>query len=113
VFSELFQQFTPGTTLRFDVSFPTLNVNSPTPDVFAFAILDGSQGNIPTNAVAGGDTLLRVDIDKTSFKLGDIQVARSIAPGPVGVTATAVPEPASLLLLGSGALLIAFRKLRK
>jgi len=99
-FNELFQQFTPGNDLHFRVTL-TGNpdtVSPVTPDLFAFGILDNTLGNIPTTGE--GDSLLLVNINKTNLGLGDIRTGASTSPA--GVTAAAVPEPTTLLLLGTG-----------
>lgn len=96
-FNDFSQSFTPGSFLTFDVLFPAVNVNSPTPDAFAFSILDGSLFPIHTTGFA--DTLIFVNLSKP-LVLADVHTASSITPA--GVTATAVPEPATILLLASG-----------
>jgi hypothetical protein len=95
--NEFFQEFTPGSHLSFRVTAST-NVVSPTPDLFAFAILDGSLANIATNGL--GDALLVLDLDSVSLTYHD-PVAYSGVSQYAGVNA-AVPEPASLSLLGLG-----------
>jgi hypothetical protein len=85
-FNELFQQFTPGNVLQFDLSL-TSNVNTPTPDAFAFSLLDKNFQSIPTNGL--GDSLLMIDISDST------PVAHTFS-SPLGIAA-AVPEPGTLL----------------
>ena len=90
-YSELFQSFTPGTVLQFDVSLSN-NADSVTPDSFVVAILDGNLLNIPTNGI--GDSLLQVDLspDTTTANVGTGTGSFS------GVSVSAIPEPSAALL---------------
>jgi PEP-CTERM motif len=94
-FNELFQQFTPGPMLGFDIT-TTTNADPISPDAFAFAILDKNLFNLPTTGV--GDSLLLLNISPVVT----IQTASTTAPAGVIVSATAIPEPATLLLVGTG-----------
>ena len=94
--NELFQEFTPGAVLSFLITLTT-NVALPTPDAFAFSILDGNLFNIPTNGP--GDPLLLVNIDGSFVQT---HKAAGFHGGRIcRWNATAVPEPSALLLLGS------------
>jgi hypothetical protein len=97
-FNELFQTFAPGNWLTFDVSMTDNGEAGPTPDAFAFSILDKDRFSIPTNGL--GDALLLVDIS------GQLQQSdvRTFASREFGVTVTArpIPEPLTLALLASG-----------
>ena len=89
-FQELYQTFTPGAVLGFDVSLSQF-VDGPTPDSFAVSILDQNLFNIPTTAA--GDVLLHADITST----GPISIS-SIETGSGtgaygGLEVTSVPEP--------------------
>jgi hypothetical protein len=98
-FNELYQRFVPGNVLKFFVTM-TANV-TPTPDLFSFAILDGTLANIPTTGL--GDSLLLVNIDSSTLRLEDVETFRGTGPA-AAVSAAVIPEPASILLLGSGLL---------
>jgi hypothetical protein len=111
LFNEFFQTFIPGNSLRFFVTLsPTVVDPGPTPDAFSFAILNGALNNIATNGP--GDALLLVDITRASLSQADLRTFSSTSPA-ISVTATAVPEPASLLLLGAGLLATAHRATRR
>lgn len=94
-FNEFYQTFNAGTTLSFDVTL-TLNSDSgPTPDSFAFAILDNNLNNIPTTGV--GDSYLLVNLGPTP----SVTTGFSSSPG-VTVSVAAVPEPGSLAWVSLG-----------
>jgi hypothetical protein len=110
-FNEFFQAFNPGSRFSFDLTL-TRNVDpGPTPDAFSFGILDGSLANIPTNGV--GDALVLVNIDSANLAIGDVRTFSSTGPAGVGVTASAVPEPTSLLLASAGLAAVAMRRWRQ
>jgi hypothetical protein len=95
-FQELFQTFTPGAVLGFDV-FLSQNVDGPTPDSFSVSILDQALLNIPTTGL--GDTLIHADIASTSaLTISQIDVGSGTGDY-AGVSAVvAVPEPATGLV---------------
>jgi len=100
-FNELFQSFTAGNTLSFDL---TLTMNSdagPTPDAFAFGILDNTLYNIPTTGV--GDSFLLVNLGSSPT----ITTGASLSPS-VSVNVTAVPEPGSLTCFLMGLMIFGF-----
>ena len=113
--NEAFEQFNPGSTLKFNVSMTT-NVTG-TPDAFSFAILDGGLFNIPTTGV--GDSLLLVNITKPSLGPSDLQTFRGLnvpgGPNYSGVTdaATPVPEPMTLTLVGTGVAALVVRRRKR
>jgi hypothetical protein len=109
-FEAIAQTFTPGSSLFFMVDLTTNPNSGPTPDSFAFAILDSSGFPIPTQDPTGADTLLSVFVNSTSPTIltyatdpttgtnaGDVFITMD-APA---IGTTPVPEPTSLLLLGS------------
>jgi len=105
------QEFTPGTTtITFDVTQTTLSefvgTGTPIPDQFNVFIDDGNtvDGYVATNDPSGGNALL-VSTIFSGQTVQDINTYTSTAPDSgVHVTVSAVPEPASALLLGLGGL---------
>jgi hypothetical protein len=98
-FNEFFQGFTVGSTVEFDVNITT-NINGPTPDSFAFSILDGELFPIATNG-GPGDALLTIDINGLNPSV-NTYASTGLETG--GVTVSVVPEPGSAMLLGFGAI---------
>ncbi len=88
-FNEFFQAFIPGSSLRFTVSVTT-NLATPTPDIFAFAILDKDLFNIPTTS-AFGDSLIQFNI-KPNPAAADLQGFRGTDASGFGAL-TAGPCP--------------------
>src|SRR5580765_2026324 len=97
-FNELFQQFTPGNSLSFDVT-ATTNADPISPDAFSFAILDKNLFNLPTTGL--GDSLLLANL-APSLTVSRVQTFSTTAPAGVTVLASPIPEPGTLLLLGTG-----------
>ena len=105
-FNELYQGFTPGSTLTFHVSL-TLNADAGvTPDVFSFGILDSSLFNIPTTA--SDSSLFTISI----YGGSSIVTTASGTDLPVTVNVTPVPEP-GFWAAASGGLLLAFGAWRR
>lgn len=98
--SELFQGFTPGMSLGFDVSMSTNVEAGLTPDSFSFGILDNLLFQLPTTDPLGV-SLLSVDFNSTSLPLGSVRTYASTSPAGVTVTVTpitpGIPEPATAL----------------
>ncbi|MGA2264163.1 MAG: NF038129 family PEP-CTERM protein, partial [Acidobacteriota bacterium] len=123
-FNAFVQGFTPGNDLSFLVDMTTNVDSGPTPDAFAFSILDSSGFPIPTLDPSGADTLLTINIDSTNPTILTYTTdpTRNTLGGsgpvitmdaPVSSTLTAVPEPESLLLMISGLVLIALLACRR
>jgi hypothetical protein len=109
--NEFFQTFTAGSAIGFDVLM-TGNVDpGPTPDAFSFAILDRNLQNLPTTGL--GDSLVLVNISRTSLSLSDVQTFSTTSPAGITATASPIPEPASLVFLASGLLSVRLRRSRK
>jgi hypothetical protein len=99
-FNDLFQSFTPGNVLTFDVALTDNADVGPTPDEFAFAILDNTLSEIPTTGAAGA--FLIADLNPQGITL---QTFAGVSPyasiGAPGI-AFSVPEPGLLPMLGAG-----------
>ncbi|MEQ1870778.1 MAG: NF038129 family PEP-CTERM protein [Vicinamibacterales bacterium] len=110
--NEFYQQFTPGGLLSFLVTLTPPAAIGATPDNFSFAIL---QGQPPAGILTAGpfNELLSVDITSTSLSIGNVSTYASTDPAGVVVTATPVPEPTSMLLLGSGLIAAIARRRRR
>ena len=116
--NELYEAFTPGSSLTFDVTLTTNPEPSATsnPDAFTFSLLDGGLTAIPTLDPTMADTLVAVDIADTPIvSTFATDPSRALSDGtatpaieaPTAVAA-AVPEASSfaslgLLLVGLGA----------
>ena len=59
-FNQMYQQFTPGLVLSFDLNLTTIVDPGPQPDQFSFAILDCNLAEIPTQHLS--DALLLIDV---------------------------------------------------
>jgi hypothetical protein len=118
-FSDFNQQFTPGSTLSFTVDLTT-NVGTLTPDEFSFSLLENygtaSEGNIPTTAPGGADTLLAVNIT-SSTPLINVYSGSDPSGDPPAPQASVVPAPSAGMLsvvgLASLALAAGWRRLRR
>lgn len=99
-FNELYQTFTPGASLDFDVNLTTNLDGGGTPDQFVFGILDSTLSNLPTTDPGGAFVV--VDLDSAS---PTIQTFAAIAPyaalgaPTITVPQAMVPEPGALALL--------------
>ncbi len=100
-FQELYQTFTPGTTLDFDV-YLTQNLDGLTPDSFVVAILDKDLLNIPTTGV--GDSLFQLDVNQATGTL--LVMNQGSGTGDYAATTVsstaAIPEPSSAIIAGIG-----------
>jgi hypothetical protein len=106
-FNEVFQQFTPASTLQFQIGLTTNVDPGPTPDEFTFGILWGSSlFDIPTTSA--NNAFLTVDITSPltiTSSASDPNQSLGANPGvniaapTAALQGTAVPEPASLWLV--------------
>ena len=97
-FQELYQSFSPGATIGFDV-FLTQNVDGITPDSFFVSILDKDLFNIPTSGL--GNSLLQIDINSSGLPTVNLGAGTGLYAG-MTASAVAVPEPGSIGMLGMG-----------
>ena len=97
-FQELYQSFSPGATIRFNV-FLTQNVDGITPDSFFVSILDKDLFNIPTSGL--GNSLLQIDINSSGLPTVNLGAGTGLYAG-MTASAVAVPEPGSIGMLGMG-----------
>lgn len=112
-FNALVETFTPGSSLSFLLDLTTNVDAGGTPDAFAFSILDGSGGSIPTLDLSGADTLLTINIDSASptiLTYGTDPSRNTLGGTGPSITMDAptvapVPEPGTLGLLVTGILL--------
>jgi hypothetical protein len=100
-FNELFQAFTTGNTLSFDLTLTQNSDVGPTPDAFVFGILDNTLYNIPTTGV--GDSYLFVNLGASPT----LTTGSSLSPS-VSINVTAVPEPGSLTWFSTGLMIFGF-----
>ena len=94
-FNDIYQSFTAGSSLGFDINLTTNLDASPFPDKFGFAILDSSLNNILTTDP--GSQFITIDVDSetspTVQTFGSSQSPFTILPPEV----TPVPEPGTAL----------------
>jgi PEP-CTERM motif-containing protein len=112
------QGFTPGGSLSFLLDMSTNVDAGGVPDVFAFSILDSSGALIPTLDPTFADTLLTVNIDSQNptFLTYAADLDRTdiaLAAPQVEPVQSEVPEPASLLLMGTGFLTLTVSRMRR
>ena len=115
-FNGLYQTFTAGSLLSFDIDLtPNLDTGL-TPDSFGFAILDKDLGNILTTDP--GFQFVTIDGDSltspTVKTFGSSQAPFTILPPTVTTTGpAAAPEPSRALLLIAGLMGVVVRRRRK
>jgi hypothetical protein len=105
---ELYQAFTPGTTLSFNVAL-TGNADVGSPDGFSVAILDNTQGNIPTTGF--GSQLLQIDV--TGAALTPQVFAGTGDFAGVTLSVAAIPEPQTYAMFMAGLALVGVAAARR
>jgi hypothetical protein len=96
-FNEFGANFTPGGQLSFGVSIQSAGIDSPTPDLFEFVILN-SLRPVSTTDPSGQNTLITVDLGSSN--------------PTVQRYAILTPEPGSVLLLATGLLMVLLARQR-
>ena len=92
-FNEIFEAFTPGASFDFHLLLTT-KVDSPTPDLFAFSILDSSTFSLPTTAAS--DAFVEITIN--GINPTAVAYAGDVAGGGIPIAApsiVAVPVPST------------------
>lgn len=84
--------FTPGNQLSFAASIVSTSLDSPTPDLFEFVILNSSGSPVPTTDPSGQNALITVNLD-------------SISPA-VQTNSISTPEPSLSVFLTSGLIIL-------
>jgi len=106
-FNDFVQDFTPGASLAFTVDLTTNTDAGPTPDLFSFAILDGSGFEIPTTSPIGGFVIVDITGPNPTIQSYSSDATTPVPPGdPVDIPAptitvantTPIPEPSSALV---------------
>jgi hypothetical protein len=99
--------FTPGALLSFQVQDTFTSIDSPTPDLFAFAIIDNG-APLNTSDPTLSDNMFDINFTSAS-PTPDIytDATDNITPTVALAGTNTVPEPSTWALLGSGLLLLA------
>lgn len=101
--NELYQSFTPGNMLTFDVSLTGNADASQTPDEFSFAIFDGNLAEIPTTGAASAFLIADITPPRISVQtFAGSGTYDAIAAPTITNAASNVPEPALLPMLCAG-----------
>ncbi|MGC4085948.1 MAG: NF038129 family PEP-CTERM protein [Vicinamibacterales bacterium] len=110
-FSEFFEGFVPGGLLGFTLDV-TLNGNAPSPDALAVKLLyDDGTGAFPEITTNGfANTLLLFNLDSANPTFQVFSGVDDFAG--VSASAAPVPEPATLVLFGTGLLGMSARRWR-
>lgn len=108
-FNQFIQGFTPGSSLKFQLSLTTNVDSGGIPDQFSFSILDKTGTEIPTLAPSFFDVFVQIDINPLNPMVQTFASDTSRSPagggGPIAIAASiaapAVPEANTMVLVSS------------
>jgi hypothetical protein len=119
--NEFTQGFTPGGLLQFQLSLTTNLDAGGTPDQFTMAILDSSGAQLPT--LSFFDVFVEIDVDTANPAIQTFasDPSRNTVAGgaplnlsaPAFTSASSVPEPGSIFLLGCALGIMALRHITR